>query len=110
MSQQMPSPSRSKSGAWVRLVLHQSLLPVRDIADLSFCCRMKPAYMGPDSPVKEEFKEFCASNAMDSECSNSSCQQCFVGQSYAEQRSQYQRIPERRCHSRMPHMGPVWGR
>ena len=43
---------------------------MRDIADPSFCRRMKPAYMGPDSPVKEEFKEFCASNAMDSEPSN----------------------------------------
>ncbi len=29
-------------------------------------CRMKPEYMGPESPVKMEFKEFCASNAMDS--------------------------------------------
>ncbi|CAL5223917.1 g6515 [Coccomyxa viridis] len=28
-------------------------------------CRMKPEYMGPESPVKMEFKEFCASNAMD---------------------------------------------
>lgn len=30
-------------------------------------CRMKPSYMGPDSPVKKEFMEFCASNPMDSE-------------------------------------------
>ena len=30
-------------------------------------CRMKSEYMGPESPVKMEFKEFCASNAMDSE-------------------------------------------
>ena len=29
-------------------------------------CRMKPEYMGPESPVKMEFKEFCAANAMDS--------------------------------------------
>ena len=28
---------------------------------------MKPSYMGPNSPVKTEFKEFCASEAMDSE-------------------------------------------
>ena len=74
ISLQMPSPSRSKSGACVRRVLHQSLMQVRDVADSSFCRRMKPAYMGPDSPVKEEFKEFCASNAMDSERSHASCQ------------------------------------
>ena len=28
---------------------------------------MKPSYMGPNSPVKTDFKEFCASEAMDSE-------------------------------------------
>ena len=40
---------------------------IRAIADLSWWHRMKPTYMGPESPVKKEFKEFCASNAMDSE-------------------------------------------
>ncbi len=29
-------------------------------------CRMKPNYMGPDSPVRREFMEFCAANPMDS--------------------------------------------
>ncbi|CAL8463645.1 g3179 [Coccomyxa elongata] len=28
-------------------------------------CRMKPNYMGPDSPVRREFMEFCAANPMD---------------------------------------------
>lgn len=29
-------------------------------------CRMKPNYMGPDSPVRKEFQDFCAANPMDS--------------------------------------------
>lgn len=32
-----------------------------------YACRMKPSYMGPDSPVKREFMEFCAAQPMDSE-------------------------------------------
>ena len=28
-------------------------------------CRMKPAYMEPNSVVRKEFKEFCAKTAMD---------------------------------------------
>ena len=28
-------------------------------------CRMKPAYMEPNSPIRQSFKEFCAKTDMD---------------------------------------------
>lgn len=42
-----------------------AFVPSRTV--MTTACRMKPNYMGPDSPVRREFMEFCAANPMDSE-------------------------------------------
>ncbi len=47
------------------LHLHDCRLPLMTV--MTTACRMKPNYMGPDSPVRREFMEFCAANPMDSE-------------------------------------------
>ena len=62
-----PASSFQCGGLCVRLIVE---LPCCKVLTPCMCCtprRMKPMYMGPDSPVRREFIDFCASNPMDSE-------------------------------------------
>ena len=106
----MSSLSWGKPGACIHLILQQRVLPVGSVTDRSICCRMKPAYMGPDSPVKEEFKEFCASNAMDSELSNFFLANCppltnAVQMKAHNVRGSYSANVTAMCHTQSPFLG-----